>query len=66
MERTDSTDTARREPMSDLEAIRYYSDLEIATEAFAAKDQSGKNTSRGMFGLPGITNWSVWTARWPL
>ena len=63
MEGLPSADPAPLESSALREAIRYYSELEIATNAFAAPDPSGANIRRGMFDLPGITNWSVWSAR---
>ena len=63
MEGTPTTDPAPLEPTALLEAIRYYSDLEVATKAFASIDQRGANIFGDTFSLPGITNWYDWSAR---
>jgi hypothetical protein len=63
MEGTPTTDPAPLEPTALLEAIRYYSDLEIATKAFASPDQRGANIFGDTFSLPGIANWYDWLAR---
>jgi hypothetical protein len=65
MEGSPSTDPAPPESTTLAEAIRYYSDLEIATKAFAAPGCGSKENLRtpGRFRLPGINTWSVWSAR---
>jgi hypothetical protein len=68
MEGNPSTDPAPLEPVTPatlLEAVRYYSDLEIATQAFAAPwcGSKEKSYTPGRFSLPGIPLWSVWSAR---
>ncbi|MGA2182090.1 MAG: hypothetical protein ABSH47_03610 [Bryobacteraceae bacterium] len=64
MERSPSTDPAPLEPATLLEAIRYYSDLEIATKAFASPWCGSKENfyTPGRFALNGIPRWSVWSA----
>jgi hypothetical protein len=64
MEGSPGTNPAPPEPATLLEAIRYYSDLEIATQAFAAPRCGSKEDlhAPGRFSLPGIPTWSVWSA----